>query len=267
VTEQPSRFHASPAQIDAFLREHFAEDALLNYYRAVGDEILDEALSHGREHRGVMESRNAKHVYLAGMADVMEAIWDFRYYPAKLPALKTYDRPFNKPRENRAVPETFDALLEASSPPGARELEEAHPVPKDARQKMREALLRLHPEDSTYHPTNTRLPSPKLPIDVRIRSIPGGFVALQDDDPKRTVAAANSLPVLMSKLQDVSGTVNVMDPNQEIQPLAPVPAEMQAVQNTPAGETPQPCYRTKTHEPHKWLKGRKAVQCPGTVES
>lgn len=97
--EQPSRFHAAPSEIDAFLREHFAEDVLLNFYRAVGDEVLDEALTHGRQHRAAKEqSGNFKHVYLAGMADVMDEIWDFRYYPAKLPKLGTYNRPFNPPR-------------------------------------------------------------------------------------------------------------------------------------------------------------------------
>jgi hypothetical protein len=283
----PSRFHASPAEVDAFLREYFAEDALLNFYRAVGDEVLDEALTHGRQHRGVMESRNCKHIYLSGMADVMDAMWDFRYYPAELPRLETYDRPFNPPRA-------------------------------------------LHPQDSTYHPDNTRLPSPKLPINVRIRSIPGGFVALQDDDPKKVVAAANSLPILTAKLGAVSGTVNVLDPDREIEPLAPVPVPAsdrkfeglleeasfgaphvraggesnpipeqvmerfrvasQALRCTKCGgisgdhadwakghlfnppapadtSASDPCYRKNTHPAHKWLKNRRQAQCPGnTIE-
>jgi hypothetical protein len=40
---RPSRFHATPAQIDAFLREHFAEDTLLRHQWAIGDAAAHEA--------------------------------------------------------------------------------------------------------------------------------------------------------------------------------------------------------------------------------
>jgi hypothetical protein len=40
---RPSRYSATPAEIDAFLCEHFAEDVLLRYQWAVGSAVLDEA--------------------------------------------------------------------------------------------------------------------------------------------------------------------------------------------------------------------------------
>jgi hypothetical protein len=42
-TGRPSRFHATPAEIDAFLRFHFAEDTLLRYQWAIGDAAAHEA--------------------------------------------------------------------------------------------------------------------------------------------------------------------------------------------------------------------------------
>lgn len=108
MNDQPSRFYAAPAQIDAFLREYFAEDVLLHFYRALGDEVLDEALMHGRRHRAAKEqSGNFKHVYLAGMADVMDEIWDNRYYPEKLPDMSSYTRPHKTPPQ-RPVPTVAD---------------------------------------------------------------------------------------------------------------------------------------------------------------
>lgn len=171
--KKPSRFHASPAEIDAFLRENFAEDALLNFYRAAGDEVLDEAITHGRQHRGVMETRNCKHIYLAGMADVLDELWDFRYYPAKLPKLETYNRPFNPPR----------SLDQAAG---------------------------FHPEDSTHHPQYTRLPSPKAPVKVIIREVPGGWDAHEPHSPSKIVATAVVYDDLEAKLRQLPMDVHVI---------------------------------------------------------
>lgn len=44
----PSRFYAKPAEIDAFLREYFAEDVLLDYQRAIGAAAVDEAAEQQR---------------------------------------------------------------------------------------------------------------------------------------------------------------------------------------------------------------------------
>lgn len=169
---QPSRFHASPAEIDAFLREHIAEDALLNFYRAVGDEVLDEALSHGRAHRGVMESRQCKHLYLSGMADVMDEIWDYRFYPVKLPQMDQHTQPFNPPKIR---PE-------------------------------------FHPEDSTRHSSHTRLPSPKEEVAIFLQEVPEGWNAVRDDDHDHIVTVAYTLPSLMEKLKDLPGGFRVVNP-------------------------------------------------------
>ena len=40
--EPPSRFHATPREIDAFLRHHFAEDTLLRYQQAIGRQAVSE---------------------------------------------------------------------------------------------------------------------------------------------------------------------------------------------------------------------------------
>lgn len=85
--EQPSRFYATPAEIDAFLRQHFAEDRLLRFYQAVGDAVLDEIRTSAAHFRQTKEAEQAKHVYLAGATDVMDHVWDDRYFPTQLPDL------------------------------------------------------------------------------------------------------------------------------------------------------------------------------------
>jgi hypothetical protein len=46
---KPSRFHATPAEIDAFLRHHFAEDTLLRYQWAIGDAAAHKAAEEQRD--------------------------------------------------------------------------------------------------------------------------------------------------------------------------------------------------------------------------
>ena len=41
--EPPSRFNATPAEVDQFLRFHFAEDTLLRFEQAVGNRVVTEA--------------------------------------------------------------------------------------------------------------------------------------------------------------------------------------------------------------------------------
>lgn len=213
---KPSRFHASPAQIDAFLRERFAEDALLNFYRAVGDEVLDEIQTSGQTFRRLQEQAQAKHVFLSGVADVLAYIQDDRYFPAQLPKLASYDRPFNPPRTlqewgpvkfdraQQARREEFEGLLEASS------------FGSDA--------LR---EDLGHDPE----PVPEQ-VMARIR-------------------AASEAP-RCTKCGGVSGDHVGWAQGHLFTPPTPVETTQSA-----------PCYRTKTHDAHKWLKGRKAVQCSG----
>lgn len=228
--EPPSRFHASPTEIDAFLRQHLAEDVLLNFYRAVGDEVLDEALTHGKQYRARKAADNGKHVYLAGMQDVMDEIWDYRYYPAQLPRMDAYNRPFNPPREQR--------------------------------------------------------------VKAYVREVPGGWVALRDNDPSKVLAQAVMYDDLERKLSAFPYPVLILDPNCDPVPDTasfddlldassleaphvrtavdagpPIPHDIRErlTPITPPSPEPDgfPCYRTKAHEPHQWLKGRRAVPCPG----
>jgi hypothetical protein len=191
--DKPSRFHASPAQIDAFLRQHFAEDALLNFYQAVG-----------------------KHVYLAGMADVMSEMWDFRYYPAKLPKLETYNRPFNPPR-GRYLPDDSDPVEcecgrqwpnSQSMPPNHNDMDcQPDPAPKAVTPEEFDRVL----EASSLGAPHVKAVREHIPEDVR-----------------EQLAKALQKPRAEPDEPDV------------------------------------PCYRTKAHQPHRWLKNRKAVPCPGT---
>lgn len=82
--ESPSRFRATPTEIDAFLRQHFAEDQLQRFYRAVGDLVLDEVLCTGQAWRAEKEREQSKYLYLAGAQDVLHAVLESRY-PANLP--------------------------------------------------------------------------------------------------------------------------------------------------------------------------------------
>ena len=43
LADRPSRFHATPAEVDAYLRTILAEDTLLRYQWAVGDAAAHEA--------------------------------------------------------------------------------------------------------------------------------------------------------------------------------------------------------------------------------
>ncbi len=46
--ERPSRFTATSQQIDAWLREHFAEGTLLRYQQAIGNAAVTEAVADQR---------------------------------------------------------------------------------------------------------------------------------------------------------------------------------------------------------------------------
>lgn len=43
MTADLSRFYATPADVDLFLREHLAEDTLLRYQQAIGGRAVSEA--------------------------------------------------------------------------------------------------------------------------------------------------------------------------------------------------------------------------------
>jgi hypothetical protein len=247
VTE-PSRFHASPAEIDAFLRANFAEDVLLNFYRAVGDEVLDEALQHGRQYRGVMESRNCKHVYLAGMADVMDEIWDYRYYPAKLPKLGAYNRPFNPPREEGPEREC-----------GRTDTHGAHRFEYQGR------FIKCPGYDHANH---------VHAFDTVIGAWPDGpdgetgtlkqcwCGATRTED---ALGSRESGPKGFDALLDASslGAPHVKAAREQIpEDVRERLAEAARAASAPEPEN-TPCYRPKAHDAHDWLKGRRRVHCLG----
>jgi hypothetical protein len=224
---KPSRFHASPAQIDAFLREHFAEDALLNFYRAVGDEVLDEIQTSGQTFRRLQEQAQAKHVFLSGVADVLAYIQDDRYFPAQLPKLASYDRPFNPPRTLQEW-----GLIRAQQVQQVLRGEHVHafrtvgsrPSGPDSTASLARCLCGAVQEtdsDDTGEPED---------------GDPAFVPCTKCDDPPEDHIGWNRRHLY---------TTNPQNP-------------------APTADVPQPCYRTKTHDAHKWLKGRKAVQCPGT---
>lgn len=44
MTQQPSRFHATPAEIDAHLREILAEDVYLRYQQTIGEHAIAQTV-------------------------------------------------------------------------------------------------------------------------------------------------------------------------------------------------------------------------------
>jgi hypothetical protein len=70
MTTRPSRFHATPAEIDAFLRQHFAEDVLLRYQQALGWRVVSEAAADQR-----MQA-NWQSVNGTQLPDFVQHIWN-----------------------------------------------------------------------------------------------------------------------------------------------------------------------------------------------
>jgi hypothetical protein len=80
----PSRFHATPAEIDAFLRFHFAEDMLLRYQQAIGNRSASEA---ARDIRTESHSPLAGTKFTEGMtfaADHIDPLRGGGHYPSEL---------------------------------------------------------------------------------------------------------------------------------------------------------------------------------------
>lgn len=72
---KPSRFYATPAEVDTFLRLHFAEDVLRQYQWAIGDAAAEEA---GQDVSTLL--------YASGDAEASELVNKAinPHYPAKL---------------------------------------------------------------------------------------------------------------------------------------------------------------------------------------
>ncbi|WP_306317312.1 MULTISPECIES: hypothetical protein [unclassified Streptomyces] len=84
VAKRPSRYSATPAEIDDYLRRHLTEEVVLNFQRAIGNRAVEEAAKDIR-----MESHTplASELYLNGMkfaADHIDPLKGGGYYPSSL---------------------------------------------------------------------------------------------------------------------------------------------------------------------------------------
>jgi hypothetical protein len=87
---RPSRFRATPAQLDAFLREHFAEDTLLRYQWAIGDAAAHQAAeeiradAQKRYDRDYSDNRVFRQQGADAAADLIDPAKDGGHYPSVL---------------------------------------------------------------------------------------------------------------------------------------------------------------------------------------
>lgn len=98
--EGPSRFTATPAQIDAFLRIHFCEDRIQRYQWAIGDAAAHEAAEEQRAEilKSDIPGSPATPQYVAGWRDAADLIDTAKgggHYPAKLIDLRPAAVPGN----------------------------------------------------------------------------------------------------------------------------------------------------------------------------
>lgn len=83
---KPSRFHATPAEIDQFLRFHFAEDTLLRYHWAIGDRAVTEAAVDVRSDTNLrqLEAEHQLAEYGRELADLIDPMKSGGHYPSEL---------------------------------------------------------------------------------------------------------------------------------------------------------------------------------------
>lgn len=84
--EPPSRFHATPAEINQFLRHHFAEDTLLRYQQAVGDRAVGEAVEDIRVDTNLrqLEGNYDDAKYGRELADLIDPLKGAGHWPSAL---------------------------------------------------------------------------------------------------------------------------------------------------------------------------------------
>lgn len=83
----PSRLSATPADLDVFLRRRFAEDAVLDFQRAIGREAIREAVADLRAYRDHPDNGPMKQAWRTGVEDAAMQIdpeEDAGYYPSQL---------------------------------------------------------------------------------------------------------------------------------------------------------------------------------------
>lgn len=80
MTAEPSRFSATPAEVDRYLRQILAEDTYLRYQQVIGDCAVEEATKDLRmEHA----SGDANSCWLQA-ADHIDPMKDGGHYPSQL---------------------------------------------------------------------------------------------------------------------------------------------------------------------------------------
>lgn len=80
---RPSRFRATPAEIDQFLREHFAEDRIQLYQWAIGDAAAHEAAEEQRVEFGEISAQGRRGGW-HGVQDFIDTAKGAGHYPSEL---------------------------------------------------------------------------------------------------------------------------------------------------------------------------------------
>jgi hypothetical protein len=84
LAKRPSRYSASPAEIDDYLRRYFTEEVVLNFQRAVGNRAVEEA---AKDIRMGSHTSMASQLYVNGMqfaADHIDPLKGGGHYPSCL---------------------------------------------------------------------------------------------------------------------------------------------------------------------------------------
>lgn len=86
MTEKPSRFYAAPADINAFLLQHFAEDTLLRYQQAIGYHAVAEATRDMRMDTNIcqLNGNQAEAEYGRHLADLIDPAKGAGHWPTQL---------------------------------------------------------------------------------------------------------------------------------------------------------------------------------------
>lgn len=87
---KPSRFHSTPAEVDAFLRDHFAEDVLLRYQQSIGWRAVEEAARDVRQDTNLrqLEGQHQMAAYGRELADLIDPMKTGGPYPSQLISLQ-----------------------------------------------------------------------------------------------------------------------------------------------------------------------------------
>jgi len=88
MTELPSRFHATPTQIDAYLRTILAEDVYLAFQQAIGDHAIAQTVEDTQAVRAAADNEGLYNAdWREGWDDVIDRVDPDRGngpYPVKL---------------------------------------------------------------------------------------------------------------------------------------------------------------------------------------